>query len=144
MTVNQIITEIESILQLNAMIRTVKNVDIKDWLKKESNPELGACIFNFLSGSINPGRQQVFLFQFFFIDKSGQEHEFENDVISDQFQICADFIEKIRGLKREYYIDDNISVNIIKDQYEDYLAGVTVTFNFYTTSDFDGCNYPTI
>ena len=143
MTLNQIIAEIKSILQLNAMIRTVKNVDVKDWLKKETNPELPVAVFNLLNGSVNLGRQQVFTFQFFFLDKSGQEHEFENDVISDQFQIAADFIEKLRGTQRTYYIDDNIAIGIIKDQYEDFLAGVTITINFNTTSDFDGCNYPT-
>jgi hypothetical protein len=81
--------------------------------------------------------------QFFFLDKSGAEMEFEQEVISDQLQIANDVIETIRGTKREYTIEDVIPFNTISDKYEDYLAGVEFTTNITVTSDYDGCDTPT-
>lgn len=93
---------------------------------------------------MNVGKEQIYNVQFFFLDKSGAEMEFEQDVISDQWQIAEDIIQMIRSTKRDYYIDDNITINAISDKYEDYLAGVEFTANIYNQRDFDACDAPII
>jgi len=126
------------------MIKEVKNVTPREWLFRDSNPEFPVCCFSINSGSLNVGKEQIYNVQFFFLDKSGAEMEFEPDVISDQWQIAEDIIQMIRSTKRDYYIDDNITINAISDKYEDYLAGVEFTANIYNQRDFDACDAPII
>ena len=56
--------------------------------------------------------------------------------------IAWDMVEVIRGTKRAFFIDDNISFNTIADKYEDYIAGIELTLTITTTSDYDGCDFP--
>jgi hypothetical protein len=144
MTYNQLLTTITNLLSSHAMIKEVKNVSPKEWLFRDNNPEYPVCCFSINSGSMNVGKEQIYNVQFFFLDKSGAEMEFEPDVISDQWQIAEDIIQMIRSTKRDYYIDDNITINAISDKYEDYLAGVEFTANIYNQRDFDACDAPII
>lgn len=126
------------------MIKTVKNVMPAEWLKNDDTVYPVACFF-VNTGSFNKGREQVYSVQFFFLDQSGVDKEFEQEVISDQVGIGYDIVELIRGTKRTYTIDDNVSFNTIADaRYEDNLAGCEFTANITTQSDFDGCDAPTI
>jgi hypothetical protein len=142
MTYNQLITTIQSLLQSHAMIKTAKNVTPKEWLLRDDQPVYPIATFSVNSGSINKGREQIYNVQFFFLDKSGKEAEFETDVISDQMQTASDIISLMRGGRNTYTIDDNISFNAISDKYEDYLAGIELTINISTQNEFTGCNVP--
>lgn len=142
MTYNQIIEEIQSILEANPIIKTAKNVTPKEWLNRDEKPVYPICCYSLSGGSLNKGRQHVFNVQFFFLDKSGAEMEFEQEVISDQLQIANDVIETIRGTKRGYTIEDEVPFNTISDKYEEYLAGIEFTTNITVTSSFDGCDTP--
>jgi hypothetical protein len=142
MTYNQILNEIQTLLESHLMIKTAKNTPINDWLNKTSQPEYPACIYNIVNGSLNKGLSQNYAVQFFFLDKAGADREFEEEVTSDQIQIASDIVSLLRGFKRTYSIDDNITYNIIADKYEDYLAGVELTINFETQGSYDGCDSP--
>lgn len=144
MTCNQLITEITEVLESHAMIKTVKNLTPQEWLNRDSNPTFPVCCFNINNGSVSKGTEQVRSVQFFFLDKSGAEAEFETDVISDQWQIAEDISQLFRGTRRDYSIDDSITIETISDKFEDYLAGVSYTINFTTTRGFDGCAAPTV
>ncbi|CAB4204284.1 hypothetical protein UFOVP1384_44 [uncultured Caudovirales phage] len=124
------------------MIKTAKNVTPKEWLLRDEQPVYPIATFSVNSGSINKGREQIYNVQFFFLDKSGKEAEFEPDVISDQMQTASDIINLMRGGRNNYTIDDNISFNAISDKYEDYLAGIELTINISTQNEFTGCNVP--
>jgi hypothetical protein len=124
------------------MIKTAKNVTPKEWLLRDDQPVYPIATFSVNSGSINKGREQIYNVQFFFLDKSGKEAEFETDVISDQMQTASDIISLMRGGRNTYTIDDNISFNAISDKYEDYLAGIELTINISTQNEFTGCNVP--
>ena len=144
MTYNQLITTIQSLLQSHAMIKTAKNVTPKEWLLRDEQPVYPIATFSVNSGSINKGREQIYNVQFFFLDKSGKEAEFETDVISDQMQTASDIISLMRGGRNSYSIDDNISFNAISDKYEDFLAGIELTINISTQNEFTGCDVPTL
>ena len=126
------------------MIKTAKNVTPKEWLLRDDQPVYPIATFNVNSGSINKGREQIYNVQFFFLDKSGKEAEFETDVISDQMQTASDIISLMRGGRNSYTIDDNISFNAISDKYEDFLAGIELTINISTQNEFTGCDVPTL
>jgi hypothetical protein len=144
MTYNQIISTLQSLLSSHALIKTVKNSPPKEWLLKDAQVVYPVSCFNVLSGTFNKGREQIYTVQFYFLDKSGAEGEFQEECISDQCSTAHDIVELIRGTKRTYTIDDSIIFNTIADKYEDYLAGVEMTINFTTQSSFDGCDVPTI
>jgi hypothetical protein len=142
MTYNQLITTITSLLQSHAMIETAKHTTPKEWLLRDEQPIYPIACFSVNSGTMNIGREQVFSVQFFFLDKSGKEAEFENDVISDQIQTGSDILSLMRTGRNSYSIDDNVSFNAISDKYEDYLAGIEYTINISTQNEFTGCNVP--
>ena len=126
------------------MIKTAKYATPKEWLLRDEQPVYPIACFSINSGSINIGREQIFNVQFFFLDKSGKEAEFENDVISDQVQIASDIVSLMRTGRNSYSIDENITFNAISDKYEDYLAGVELTINISTQNEFTGCDVPTL
>lgn len=142
MTYNQLITTIQSLLESHKMIETAKNVTPREWLLRDEQVVYPIACFSVNSGSMNIGREQVFNVQFFFLDKSGKEAEFETDVISDQMQTASDILSLMRTGRKSYSIDDNVSFNAISDKYEDYLAGVEYTINISTQNEFTGCNVP--
>ena len=144
MTYNQLITTLTDLLESHAFLKTVRNLTPKEWLKKDNDPVYPVCCFSILTATNNVGREQVYSVQFFFLDKSGQEAEFETDVISDQMQIANDIIALLRFPRNSYFIDDSITINSISDKYEDYLAGAEFTTNITTTTDFDKCDVPII
>ena len=124
------------------MIKSVNYATPKEWLLRNEQPVYPVALFSVNSGTLNIGREQIYNVQFFFLDKSGQEAEFENDVISDQVQTASDILSLIRTGRKNYSIDDNVSFNAISDKYEDYLAGVELTINISTQNEFTGCDVP--
>ena len=144
MTYNQLIKTITNLLQSHLMIKTVKNATPREWLMRDEQPKFPIAFFSVNNGSINKGSEQIYNVQFFFLDKSGQEAEFEMDVINDQINIGSDIINLIRTGRKNYSIQDAISFNSISDKYEDYLAGIEYTLNITTESEFSGCDVPII
>lgn len=142
MTYNQVIKNIKAILASHAMIKSVKGATPREWLYADSQPVFPVACFAINSGSLNVGREQVYNLSLWFLDKSGIEREFEDDVASDQLQICADIISKLRNGANNWTISDNITYNLISDKFEDYLSGVEVSFDMTTFSDFDACDIP--
>jgi len=142
MTYNQLVTTLQSLLQSHAMIKTIKHTTPKEWLQRESQIIYPCATFSINNGSLNVGAEQVYTVQFFFLDKSGLEAEYEQDVTSDQLQIASDIINYLRIGSNAFFIDDSITFNCISDKYEDYLAGVEFTINITTQSDFSACDAP--
>ena len=144
MTYNQLKKTLSDLLESHAMIRMVKDSPPAEWLFKDNQPGFPVCCFTINTGSFNKGRTQVYNAQFFFLDKAGAEAEFENEIISDQIGIAYDIVELMRNEKNPYSIPDSINFNTIKDKYEEYLAGVEITIEIETQSDYDGCDAPTV
>jgi hypothetical protein len=142
MTYNQVLETIRATLSTHAMIKSIKEATPAEWLESKSQPIFPIAIYTINSGSFNVGRVQVYSLRLWFLDKSGMEREFESDVTSDQVQICADIISKLRNEANNFEISENINFNIISDKFENYLAGVEVSFDMTTYSEFDACNTP--
>lgn len=144
MTYNQLKKTLTTLLQSNAMIKEVKFATPQEWLFTSSQPEFPIACFMINSGSLNIGREQIYNVTFWFLDKAGMENEFEADVTSDQIQIAADIVSNLRIGSNTYLVDNNIAYDIISDKFEDYLAGVSLTININTISDYDACNMPVV
>jgi len=101
------------------------------------------ALYSIGNGSLNTGREQVYTIDLWFLDKSGQEGELEEEVISDQLAICADIVSKLRLGSNPYTIDTDVTWQSVRDKFEDYMAGVQIQINLSTKSDFDACDFPT-
>ena len=144
MTYNQVVTEINNLLTSHAMIKEAKFVSPVEWLARDSQPLFPIACYQVNSGSLIKGREQSYSVNLWILDKSGMEAEFETEVTSDMHSILADIVSKMRSQSQSYLIDDSIQWTGISDKYEDYLAGVTCTFNLSAVSAFDACDMPTV
>ena len=97
MTCNQVLSTIRTLLESHAQIKSVKYATPKEWLFVNDQPTYPIACFAINSGSLNTGREQVYNVTLWFLDKAGMEAEFEPDVASDQLQIGADIISKMRN-----------------------------------------------
>jgi hypothetical protein len=144
MTYNQVVNQLATILGNHAMIHEVKFSSPAEWLNRDNQPVFPIACYSINSGSYNLGREQTYSVQFWFLDKSGAEAEFEQEVTSDMHSVASDIISYFRKGTAPMTIDDSISWSAISDKYEDYLAGVQLTFNISTVSDFSYCDFPTV
>ena len=144
MTYKQLATEITSLLESHAMIHTTKFATPIEWLNWDDQPVFPLASFSINSGSFNLGKQRQYDIQFWFIDKSGVEGEFETEVVNDMHQVAGDIISKLRNGANDFVVDDNIRFDVISEKFEDYLSGVQLTLSLTSTSAFDGCDMPTI
>ena len=141
MTYNPLVKNLRTLLESHLQIKSVKFATPKDWLYRDEQPEFPICCYAINNGSLNAGREQVYSVSFWFLDKAGMEALYETEVISDQMQIAADIVSELRS-NNTYLIDTNITFEAILDKFEDYLAGVTLTFNISTISSYDACDAP--
>jgi len=141
MTYNEIKNYLQSLLETHPMINAVRFATPTEWLGWDEQPILPVTLFSINTGNLNAGREVTFQIQFWFLDKSGVEGEFETDVISDQHQIAGDIILSLRQ-NRLLVIDTNISWNAVSEKFEDYLSGVTLTFSISTIGEFSACDFP--
>lgn len=141
MTYNQIVEIIKSLLQSHAMINTTRFATPTEWLMWDSQPVYPCASFSINSGGLNAGRELTYSCQFWFLDKSGVEGEFETEVISDQHQIANDIISNLRK-NNLLIVDTNVNWNAISEKFEDYLSGVELTINISTIGKYDSCDFP--
>lgn len=132
MTYNQIISGITDVLQSHPRIRAARNVNPLDWINRDGEPELPVCCFDVIEGNYNRGGEQVWSIQFFFLDQSGPDGEFETEVISDQWLIAEDIIEKLRV--PPYSVDDSVIIRGVSQKFENFFSGTTFTANITTYS----------
>lgn len=141
MTYNQVVTTIRSLLESHQMIQQAKFATPREWLFRDEQPTFPVCCFAINTGSLNVGREQIYNISLWFLDKAGIEAKYETEVISDQLQIAADIVSKLRSDER-FIIEDAITYECLLDKFEDYLAGVTLTINLNTISNYDACDAP--
>jgi len=143
MTYNQVVKDIQTKLETHPMIRTVKFVSPIEWINRDEVAELPVALYQIDSGNFNKGRELVYTCQFWFLDKSGSEAEFETEVVSDQHSVALDIVNLIRKENSVYTIENSVSWTAISEKFEDYLSGVTSTINLSSISKYDACNFPT-
>ena len=141
MTYNQVVTAIETLLSSHKMIHEVRFASPTQWLNFDNVPTFPVASYVINSGSINSGRELVYNIQFWFLDKSGVDSEFETEVTSNQHAIAYDIIASLRQDTR-FVITDQISWNAISEKFEDYLSGVELTINLSTIGAFGACDFP--
>lgn len=143
MTYNQVVATIETILQNHNQINDVRTSSPLNWLNDNNNPIYPVACFTIDNGQYNTGREIVYRVNMWFLDKSGMDLQFEQEVTSDMVQVGFDVINEMRQGFNKYGISSNISWNALTEKFEDYITGITLLFDFSVVNDFTACDSPT-
>lgn len=143
MTYNQIIKEVRTILQSNAMLHSVRYATPSEWINYESDPQLPIALFSIENGLYESAYQNLYRITFWILDKSGAEGEFETEVISDMHNIGRDIVNALSLSSNSYTITMPIQWTAISERYEDFLSGVTFTISIQTSGKNTYCDFPT-
>lgn len=142
MTYNQLVEELKSRLNEHGQLKGVYNATPTEILAPEGEIDLPAAFFVVNTGSFLPGNARDRVVQMWFVDKSGQENEFEQDVSSDMEQVAGDIVEGLYNDGNPWLIDKPITFEFFRARYGDYLSGVQFTFNIETQNKADACDTP--
>lgn len=142
MTRNEVITELTTILQANGMIESVIPSPPTNWLFWTEQPKFPNASFDIANGQYNAGRELVYTIEMWVIDKSGVDNEFEQSVSNNMHLIGADIINVLRQQFKQYSISSSVSWTKVEEKFEDYLTGVTFSFDLSVVNDFTACDVP--
>lgn len=142
MTYNQLIEELKSRLNAHGQLKGVYNATPTEILAPEGEVDLPAVFFVVNTGVFLAGNARDRVVQMWFVDKSGQENEFEQDVSSDMEQVAGDIVEGLYNDGNDWLIDKPITFEFFRARYGDYLSGVQFTFNIETQNNADACDTP--
>jgi hypothetical protein len=141
MTYKQVQRAVQTILQSHAMIKDVRFVTAKEWIKRDSDPLYPVCCYDIFSGSFQPG-YKTFQVRFLFLDQTGMDGEYEIDVVSDQTEIANDILALVKQRDNNWIIDTEITFEVLLGEFEDNLSGVQLTINIKTLNNYDTCAIP--
>lgn len=143
MTYNQVVQEVKQILENHAMIKEVRFNTPIEWTNRDSVPELPVVLYSITRGSFIQSYQNEYNIEFWFLDKSGVEGEFETDVVSDMHTIAQDVVNALNLSSNKYSMSMPVSWNVVSDALtEDYLSGVTLNISITTSSQNTYCDFP--
>lgn len=141
MTYNQIVKKIQNLLESHPMLKEARFASPTEWIGYNSQPLFPVACYVMDVGNFNVGRELIYSIQFWFIDKSGVEGEFETEIVGNMHGVANDIVMSLRQ-DRFISIDTTINWTAVSEKFEDYLSGVTLTFNLTTVSDFNNCDFP--
>jgi hypothetical protein len=142
MTYNQLVKRLQTLLDSHGQIRKVYNATPTEIPQPWGEVELPAVFFVVNTGVFLPGNERQRVVQMWFMDKSGQENEFEQDVSSDMEQVAGDVIESLYNDGNPWRMDEQVSYEFFRGEYGDFVSGVQLTFNIYTINAADACDMP--
>jgi len=142
MTRNEVITEIKSILEANGMIQSVVPNPPANWLMWTEQPKFPNASFDISNGQYNAGRELVYTIEMWLLDKSGVDNEFEQDVSNAMHLVGADIMNILRQGFKQYSISTSVSWTKVEEKFEDYLTGVTFSFDLSVVNNFTACDVP--
>jgi hypothetical protein len=136
------LNEVQAILQSHKILKEVRYATPSDWLNWDSIPQTPVACYSIDTGQYMDSYQRSFTINFWFLDKSGVDAEFDKDVTSDMHQIGSDIVNAMYLKSKPYSIDMPILWTAISEKYEDYLSGVMFSINVTTNGDYSYCDFP--
>ena len=143
MTYNQVVSTIQTILQNHNQINDVRFASPQQWLNWTNIPIYPVASYTINDGQYNAGRELVYRINFWFLDKSGVDGEFETEVTSDMLQIAVDVLNELRLQYNSYGISTNVSWTALSEKFEDYLTGINFNIDLSIVNVFTACDSPT-
>lgn len=140
MTLNQLVSAIQSLGEGHALIKRTFQGTIVDFLSTENL--YPAMLFDVTSASIN-GSEQSINFEMYFMDRVAQDQSNEMEVLSDQLQTAQDIISQMRNQDNEYELADNVQITFFVDDTGDVLGGVRLDITINLGYISNRCVVPT-
>lgn len=141
LTLNQVIKTIEDIGKAHYQIKTVYYGNVFDFLSKGQDNKYPALFFDLQGASIN-GLTSTLNFQLFFADRVLLEQTNEQEVTSDQLQVCEDIVAQLHNNSFDFTMQDNVTIEFFTENTPDYLAGVSATISLDLPFTNDRCQVP--
>jgi len=142
MTYKELTDTILAKLQSHPLIRTALFSSPLSWLNLNEQPEYPVGCFQVDTGNFSTGKIFNYSVQFWFLDKSGVDSEFETEVISEQHLVGNDIVSWLRRGDSDFLIDDVVTWTALSEKFEDYISGVEFTVNLNVNANYGACDYP--
>lgn len=143
MTYNQVLNELQTICEGHAMVKSVKNETPVEWINRNSIPDFPCVNYSINSGSYGLGREVTYRIDLWILDKSGNDGEFESEVISDTHKIGGDIVHNMMQQFKSYSIG-NVNWIALSEKFEDYLSGVKLTIDLSAMAQYGACDIPVL
>ena len=144
MTYNQVVKMILDLLDNHPNINEVDFTTPVNWINRNYVPSFPVANFTIDAGTFQSNREQSYRIDMWFLDKSGNEGEFETDVVSDMHGVAYDIIAQLKKLSNPYTVTDVITWGVISEKFEDYLSGIKLTLDLFVDRKYGACDVPTI
>jgi hypothetical protein len=141
MTLNQIISLINSLGTSHAQIKTVRRGSLIDALSTDVIYPI--MNYEFLNSTYS-GNTISYSIQLFFLDRVTPEGSNSEDVLSDQLNTCLDIISELRNPSLEVELQDPATINFVEDTIPDLISGVVTTLTIEQLYVTDRCAIPKI
>lgn len=147
MTLNQVIKRIEDICLAHKQLRNFYFGVPTDFLT-EKTTRYASSFLQDVAGSIDPGSKSLVMsFKLYLLDivnTSKLAKENELDVQSDMLSIGLDLLAEFNHSNyTDWKISLSNSIVLVREEYDDLVAGVVVDFSVITPYNLDTCAVPT-
>lgn len=140
MTLNQILARLRNLATAHEQINTFVFGDVDEFLDGVDNV-YPACFC--AAPSINiTGKEMIYNFRLFFLDRQIQGGDNTEDVYSDQLQTAGDILAQMRYPKSPWIVPDTASFELFEGNRSDYLAGVAMDVQIKVNYLSDRCVIP--
>lgn len=141
MTLNQILARIKNITEAHEQINTYVFGDIDEFLDIDDNV-YPACFCATPTASIS-GKQLVYNFRLFFLDRMIQDNSNVEEVYSDTMETAKDILAQLCYPKSPWIVEPSATFELFNGNREDYLAGVAMDVQIKIDYLTDRCVIPT-
>lgn len=139
MTLNQLISYINSLGANHAQIKTVRRGSLIDALTTDIvYPLMNYEILN----SIVAGNTTSFSMQFFFLDRVTPEGSNSEEILSDQLNTCLDIIAELKNPANDFELNEAVTINYVEDTTPDLISGVVASITIEQFYISDRCAIP--
>jgi hypothetical protein len=146
LTLNQVVTRLQTIALNHAQIKSFYFGDLNDWFTNKGN-NYPACLIEPTGGTVDKQTRRVsYSMTIDFVDLlniSEKAHENLTEIWSDQSMIAADYVAKVGDNNyTDWRLESSGNLQFIKAEQGDYLAGVSLDIVISIPYDANRCAVP--
>lgn len=123
------------------MIKEVRFSSPLEWMYRNEKPEFPLCCFRLETGTLEAG-YTLYDFRIWFLDLSGREGQFDDDVISDQLETAKDIWSLLKQSQVREWLAENANFTLLTEKFEDYISGVELSLQIKVFNQYDTCDIP--
>ena len=123
------------------MIKEVRFSSPLEWMFANEQPEFPLCCFRLETGTLEAG-YTLYDLRIWFLDLSGREGQFDDDVISDQLETAKDIWSLLKQSQVREWLAENANFTLLTEKFEDYISGVELSLQIKVFNQYVTCDIP--